>query len=332
MGKTVKIVIAICVLCSLFIFIRTTDFEKVAVSIQMVGGKFGILLFITFIAYTLGTLSWQYCLGEKSGSVSTVRLFLIRHIGETVSLINPTSLIGGEAVKAILLRNSSIDKTTVITSILSSRVIMILTQLLLFTLAFIILAFSEERVEIFQFDSHWLLYFLIAFLALFIGIRYFWSPLKKQVLKTRPGRLLRKKTMAIRLKISEIITELQFLFKRHKNMLLLACIFAVLHWIAGSLEFYFILKILGVKASITQALLVDMGVIFFKAAGAFIPGQIGVEEYGNKIMLMAIGIPGTEIWVTASILRRVRQLIWIAIGIGIYFVLFKKREPALQEI
>lgn len=67
-----------------------------------------------------------------------------------------------------------------------------------------------------------------------------------------------------------------------------------------------------------------MGVILFKSAGAFVPAQIGVEEYGNKIMLAAIGLPETEIWVSASILRRARQLFWIFLGLTIYFVVIKK--------
>lgn len=90
------------------------------------------------------------------------------------------------------------------------------------------------------------------------------------------------------------------------------------------------LKFLGLKVSIVQALVVDLGVVFFKAAGAFIPGQLGIEEYGNKIMLMSIGIPGAEAWVTASILRRGRQLVWIAFGIVVYFLIFNKRKTTRQ--
>lgn len=329
--KIFKIVLAICIFCSLFIFVRATDFEKVSASIQQVGYKFGLLLLITFIAYYLGTLSWQYCMGWSAAAVSTVRLFLIRHIGETVSLINPASLVGGEAVKAVLLKDYELNKNIALASILSSRVIMIATQLLLFTFAFTILAMGDDKFELFKLDSHGLLYGIMTFLLLLTCAWFLWRPLKQQIRKTKYGWLLRQKTKALRLKISDVFAELQLLFKNHKKMLLLACIFATLHWVVGSLEFYFILKFLGVKASIPQALLVDMGIIFFKAAGAFIPGQIGVEEYGNKVMLFAIGIPGTEIWVTASILRRTRQLIWMVFGIGIYFLLFKKREAVLQK-
>jgi hypothetical protein len=80
-----------------------------------------------------------------------------------------------------------------------------------------------------------------------------------------------------------------------------------------------------------QALTVDMGVVLFKSAGAFIPGQLGIEEYGNKIMLLVIGVPGAGIWITASILRRARQLFWILFGVVLYFVFFKKNWRFRQK-
>lgn len=125
-------------------------------------------------------------------------------------------------------------------------------------------------------------------------------------------------------KIIESLKQLPLFFKENTKGLTLAFLFFSLHWFLGSLEFYLILKFLGVKATVLQVLLVDMGVILFKSAGAFVPAQIGVEEYGNKIMLAAIGLPETEIWVSASILRRARQLFWIFLGLTIYFVVIKK--------
>ncbi|WP_442590050.1 lysylphosphatidylglycerol synthase transmembrane domain-containing protein [Pedobacter sp. AW31-3R] len=332
MGKKINIIIALCILCCLLIFIGTTDFEKVFSSIRQVGYRFVLLLLVTFIAYYLGALSWKYCLGKDSGSLSSIRLFLIRHTGETVSLINPASLAGGEAVKALLLKDDNIGKDTVIASILGSRVIMIVTQLLLFVMALAILIFQQGDRDMIHVDTHALLYALVTILLIAVAIRLCWYPLKKLGTRTKQGRLLKQKTRTLQLKTGNVLAELRHLFRHHKKMLLMACIFAILHWIAGAMEFYLILKFLGVKTGIAEALLVDMGVIFFKAAGAFIPGQIGIEEYGNKMMLLAVGIPGTEIWITASILRRARQLVWIAAGVGTYMLLFKKREKPYKKL
>ena len=113
--------------------------------------------------------------------------------------------------------------------------------------------------------------------------------------------------------------------------MLLSFLASCLHWIVGSLEFYFILLFLGVKTTVAKALLVDMGVIVFKSAGAFIPGQIGIEEYGNKVMLGIIGIAGGTIWITVSILRRARQLAWILLSLLVYFIQFHGRPVVFKD-
>lgn len=317
MHKVIKIGLAICIVCSLFVFISTTDFEKVASSLEKIGYKFGALLLITFMAYYLGTLSWKYCLGEKSNAVSIYRLFLVRHVGETLALVNPASILGGDAFKGVLLKEDELDQKTVLVSIISARMVMILTQLLLFLCVALILFTNQKTLSIKLVGNTYIVYYGTAGLCLFLAIAWFFRSWLKQKLKP------------LLLKVAEIIEGLKHLFKYHKSKLFMSCVFATLHWIFGALEFYLILSFLNIEVTVIQALLVDMGVIFFKTAGAFIPGQIGIEEYGNKIMLMTIGIPGTEIWIVASILRRTRQLVWIVLGIAIYFLLFKNRNPAL---
>jgi hypothetical protein len=300
--KAIVIVISLCILASLVIFIQETDLKKALELISTIGYRFYLLLGITFIAYLLGTLSWQYTLGCDVNKVSLTRLFLIRHVGETVAWFNPTSIVGGDALKGVLLAKYNIDKKTVLLSVLLSRMIMILTQLFLLsvTASFMLLKHPEAAMGRFS---------VIKMGALPFGLA---------------------STSELRQKLKILTADVKLSISAHGKLLSIACGFAFLHWLAGSLEFYFILKFLGLKVTLMQALMVDLGVIIFKAAGAFIPGQLGVEEYGNKIMLMAIGIPGTEIWISASILRRARQIIWAGFGILVYFFMFHRAKPELQ--
>ena len=76
-----------------------------------------------------------------------------------------------------------------------------------------------------------------------------------------------------------------------------------------------------------------MGVIIFKSAGAFVPGQLGVEELGNKMMLQIIGIATGSVWISTSILRRARQLFWITVGFILYLLIKKdhKQRSTVQN-
>ncbi|WP_069658097.1 lysylphosphatidylglycerol synthase transmembrane domain-containing protein [Arcticibacter eurypsychrophilus] len=330
--KFIKVLILICVIVSLIIFVYAIDYRYVISSIQKIGFKFIYLIAITGIAYVLGTLSWKYCMAEQAVDISLVKLFLIRHVGETASLLNPAGILVGETVKAHLLQEHGIEKKAILSSILVSRVIMIVTQLILFSFALSVLLFKSSTIISSPIHLEFTFTTIAILFLIVVSLFVFRRRLKILMLRTRFGLTVYERTIKIRLKILELKQDIANLFEDNKKTLVLAIFFALLHWIAGCIEFYLILQFLGVNIHIVQALLVDMGVIFFKAAGVFIPGQVGIEEFGNKIMLAAVGITGVEIWTTASILRRSRQLTWIGIGFIIYWFMYRIRISNLKTL
>lgn len=322
--KLLKIFILLVILVSFGFFIRATDMAKVMSSMQQVGFRFVWLIVVTFLGYLFGTIGWKYCMGPQGAHLRLKDLFFIRHIGETVSIINPTSVVGGEAMKVFLLQDQGVEQKVLITSVLISRVIMALTQVVLFLLAGAFLLLQDDS---FSSQISWTtigLYLLLASVSILVLVLKPKRLLRNAALRTRFGVYLQQRTETIRMRLRQTLNDLSFYFKNSKKALALSFFFFVLHWFFGAMEFYLILIFLGIDVNIIQAILVDMGVVFFKAAGAFVPGQIGFEEYGNKVMLAAIGVVGTEIWITASILRRTRQLFWIFFGLLVYLFMFKK--------
>ena len=322
--KLLKIFILLIILVSFGFFIRATDMAKVMSSMQQVGFRFVWLILVTFLGYLFGTIGWKYCMGPQGEHLSLKNLFFIRHIGETVTLINPTSVVGGEAMKVFLLQDKGVDRKTLITSVLISRVIMALTQVVLFLLAGVFLLIQDDKFSSQISLTTIGLYLLLASVSILLLILKPKRLLRNAALRTRFGVYLKNRTEILRARIWQVLDDLSYYFKNSKKALAFSFLFFVLHWFFGAMEFYLILTFLGIHVNVVQAILVDMGVVFFKAAGAFVPGQIGFEEYGNKVMLAAIGVVGTEIWITASILRRTRQLFWIGFGMLVYLFMFKK--------
>jgi uncharacterized protein (TIRG00374 family) len=130
----------------------------------------------------------------------------------------------------------------------------------------------------------------------------------------------------ILLSIREINQEAHLFFTDNQGKFILAFILSVIHWILGAAEFYLILRVLGLDISVVNAVAIEMGVILFKTVGAIVPGQVGVEEYANKIMLEAVGIAGNEVWLVVSIMRRARQLFWVGVA-GIFYVFMRRKSP-----
>jgi uncharacterized protein (TIRG00374 family) len=331
MMKYVKLFIIVSIIVSLAIFLHTIDFNMVLEAVKGIGSKFFILLLVTFLSAILGTLSWRSCLGKQADSVSISQLFLIRHLGEIASVFNPAGIVGGEALKVHLLCSSqNLEKKTVLASILVSRGIMIVTQLTLFS--FVALWLFIPGLNLMT-VTHYSQYLILPGIGLLLitFLFYFRSPIKVLFLSMRFGIALKNKTRAFRTKLHDLYSSMKDLYRANKKAVILASLYALLHWVIGAMEFYLILRFLGADVHVLQAMLVDMGVVFFKTAGVFIPAQAGIEEYGNKIMLSIIGIRGAEIWVSASILRRARQLFWLTFGIGVYLCMYKTWTQRLQE-
>lgn len=312
--KYVKLALLISVLISIGLFLYSTDFSEVFETLKTVGWQALWILLSTFTAYVLGTLGWKFCLGASINKVTLSQLFTYRHIGETLALFNPTSIIAGDWLKAEALKKHGVPSTEAVNSVLLSRILMVVSQMILLIMALLWLIFSSDIV-LFPNFKIWMGGLLVFLLTLLLVITYL-------IFKTSKERETTNNK-----KINNIITKgkaykdtLNTYLRLNPKYSILAFLFFALHWLAGSLEMYFILKILNYDVKIIHGLLMDMGVILIKSVGAFIPGQIGLEEIGNKLVIMMVGISSGSLWITVSILRRSRQLFWSAIGGILYFV------------
>ncbi len=313
-------IVLVAVIC-LGYFLYTTDWPSVLVAIRHVGFNFGILIFITFVSYWLGVLAWRCCMPKESAAISGWQLFWIRLFGEMATLLNPTSIVGGEALKIFLLREKGVEDQWALHSILLSRAMMFISMF------FLMFLMAIWFVTMYAEDFYWLLdHWPWLLLLLAIGLLLY-SFRRHRALQNLPRRIpLSAKRKKFRLYMADLWQKLTAFYRQNKWAMFMSFVYSCLHWIVGSLEFYFILLFLGVKTTVINGLLVDMGVVVIKAAGSFVPGQIGIEEYGNKVMMEMIGITGATLWVTASILRRARQLFWIVVSAVMYFFIFKKKR------
>lgn len=323
MLRYIKWILFVVILAGFIWFIRETDLHAMSVSLQKIGwGGFGLILLSTFLAYLLATIGWRFCLPKTRYSI--LQLFMIRHIGEVVTLINPTSIVGGEATKWTLMNDEQANKKEVAVSIMVSRMILIYTQLICFGIVFIYLLLSNIEFPSIIIRSVGILYGIIFLSICVLGIAY--NPKKSDPTDTvsvKKGWLHR-----YLFQLQTVIAASLTFFKTHPKAVVWSSLAGVLHWVVGSLEIYWILHYLGFPCSVPQALFMDLGVVFFKTAGASIPGQVGIEELGNKVMLEMIGIKVTEVWITLSLVRRARQICWICFGLlGYAFIQPLLRKP-----
>jgi len=264
-------------------------------------------------------------MGEESNRVSLVELFFIRLVCENLTIFNPTNIIAGDGLKGVFLKKNGITYQTAFTSVLLSRILLIVSAILLMIIAMVYLfvkvtggMISGPSLVMFIVLG---LIFSVGMILILVSPKMYLVALTNKLGKTWIGKWIAPKRKE---EIREINHNLVNYYRSSKLRLLGALFFSGMHWVFGALEIYIILVFFGVEISAIDALAIEMGVIGFKTMASIIPGQIGVEEYANKVMLGLVGIVSNEIWLIVSLLRRLRQLFWLGLSAVTSVFLYKK--------
>lgn len=309
--KVIKGAFVLICIGSLLGFIWMTDMNQVILQIRSIGFGFLGLLCLSAMAHLCGTLAWRNCFNDSS-SISVISLFMIRVIGENITLFNPSNLVAGEASKYQLLKKLQIEKQEGINSILFSRMILIISHVLL-----ILICVSWIAVT-FGFLMQFVIGLLIVLFLTSIICYGFHSLFFRKIVKDNKHRFRLMRVIMIYLMRYRLSFQR---FLRNKPKVFVSALgFSTAHWLFGAGEIFLILEFLNIPISFFESVVIDMGVVLMKSVGGFVPGQIGVEEIGNKWMLGLAGVTGS-IWIAVSILRRGKQLVWILLSALFYFII-----------
>lgn len=300
------------------LFLRNVDYAQLSSFLQKVGWRFVLIILVTTAAYWLSTYAWYLSFRASDIRVSISDLFVYRQIGETLAVINPTSVLAGDMAKAFMLRKHGISMEEGASSVIISRTLIAISLLMLLVLS--ILIYMKELVMVTGPVVQGSLIAGVIFASILVPALFI-SP--KMYLYKCATFLRRKGVRVISAKMLAQIRKINFsladYFVNHKGRLILAILLSCLHWLMGAAEFYLILYFLEIPVTISGAVMLEMGVMLIKVMGAFVPGQIGVEEYGNMMMLSVVGLGLSGIWLAVSVIRRARQLFWLSMG-SIFFL------------
>lgn len=305
-------------------FISTVDFEQLSKYLTQIPEMFVGVLIASFLGYLSSTVAWYLIMGDERKKVRFSDLFMIKHIGEMLTIFNPTGIIAGDGIKAIYLKKRGIDSQHGLSSVIVFRILFILSGIFLIVLSgvyLLVIKTGDNSKLIHIIITVILIVFLSYLLAIFLlnSKLYFGRTVEKIKRKTN-WSFLTESTVTSSYEINQIASNFYTKNKIRFTSSLLLC---VAQWVFAALEFFIILRILGLNISIIDVVAIEMGVMVFKTIGTVIPGQIGIEEYGNKVMLDAIGIQSNEVWLTATLMRRGRQVFWLAAA-GIFMIILSK--------
>jgi len=298
---------------------------------QLGPGALLVLLIPSVIMYVVEAYGWKVTLGPSAKAIPFWRVLAIRTAGEVVNMTTPTAYVGGEPLKAHLLKKHHVPMVEGLASVIIAKTTMTIAEVL-----FILLGIALGVWLLGGNDSsgHTVAAALVSVGLLAFGTAAFVF-VQRQGLFTWILRFLRK----IGLKIAYLEAREEKLrsldrtileFYRHNRPAFYASTgLFFLGWMAEALEVYVILYFLGGPAMALSAISIGALSVFIKGGTFFIPGSLGAQDGGNVLLLSAFGYSDVT-GITFALLRRFRELVWIGIGL-LCLLLVGGRSVALED-
>jgi glycosyltransferase 2 family protein len=290
-----------------------------------------VLLIPSAIMYVVEAYGWKVTLGPSAKAIPFWRVLAIRTAGEVVNMTTPTAYVGGEPLKAYLLKKHHVPMVEGLASVIIAKTTMTIAEVLfiLFGIALGVWLLGGNDSS-----GHTVVAALVSVGLLAFGTAAFVF-VQRQGLFTWILRFLRK----IGLKIAYLEAREEKLrsldrtileFYRHNRPAFYASTgLFFLGWMAEALEVYVIVYFLGGPAMALSAISIGALSVFIKGGTFFIPGSLGAQDGGNVLLLKAFGYSDVT-GIAFALLRRFRELVWIGIGL-LCLAMLGGRAAVIQE-
>jgi uncharacterized protein (TIRG00374 family) len=307
--------------------IRSVGTQGIMDTILGLGWKLAPLLAVYPFIFAFNTLGWIYSFPKNLPAQTPFwDLYRIRIIGETLNAIVPwAASLGGEPIKVELLKSRhGVRASEGYASILIVHTTLWIS-LNLFVIGGLAVTFQSKPLTPVLWNS------VLAFLAtlglgaalLVIGMHFgVFQNIHSlgESLKWWGSASSEKKSHF--LSLDEAIKK--FYTENRKNFYLSA-LYNFIAWWIGSIEVYWVARILGIPMSFTEAWLFEALFQVLRIVTFFIPSSIGAQEGGIVLIFQQFGIGGAPALLFALI-RRLREVFWIGVGLLLWFFLEDRKR------
>ena len=288
-----------------------------------------VILLPMILVYGLEAWGWRLTLGAYAKRVGFLRLFAIRMAGETVNVTTPSAYVGGEPLKAYLLKRYGVPMVESLASVITAKTTMTLAQVL-FILLGLGLAFW-----IIDATSHFWIAMVVSLGLLTFGVGLF---VMFQRYGLGMGCLTLLRACGIRLaflekresQLQEMDGTIRGFYSENHQTFYIALGTFFLAWLCETLEVFAILYYLDVGVDVWASISIAALTVFIKGGTFFIPGSLGAQEGGYTLLLMSFGYTDVT-GITFALIRRLREILWILFGLGCLMMLKGTNLPTATE-
>jgi glycosyltransferase 2 family protein len=304
--------VAFCLGLLLFLWVLgQVGLPETLAQIRRVGWSFPALLLPSTAMALLLAAAWRWIL---SPAVPFGHLFLIHTAGETVNVITPLAYLGGEPLKASMIRRFGISLADGLASVIVTKTTTTFAYCLFIFLGLTVaLLRSEEFSAALAGGTGAGIFLAVSLLILYYAQRRglfallhraaYWLGVRGEAWMAKRGGL------------ETLDSKIAILYSRRKS--LAACLaLSFFGWCATAVEAYVFLWAMGTRVDFMTAIIIQALILAVKAVSFFVPGHLGTQEGGTLLIFLGLGLSG-EAAMAFSLLRRGREVVWILAGLGV---------------
>jgi uncharacterized protein (TIRG00374 family) len=282
-----------------------------------------ILVFPFTVTTLLDTLGWHYAF--RRDTVPFRSLLAARLAGEAFNLTTPTASVGGEAVKAWLVRPWA-PLTEGLPSVIVAKTTIVIGQALFLVVGLVAAHAALPSSSLVIRGMQWLLVVQVLAVTGFVGVQAGGALRGSTRWLQKVGWLSDRPLETL----TQINDELAHFYRREPRRLRLSILYHFLAWLIGALEPWLILRWIGLPVSLAEATAIEAFSTGIRFAAFLVPGYLGALEAGHMAIFAALGL-GAPAGLAFTLIRRVREAAWTGLGFLLLASLRAQAPPAADK-
>jgi uncharacterized protein (TIRG00374 family) len=295
--------------------------------LHSMGWGLALIILLELGVDAMNTLGWRFTFPRHERHISFASLYLVRMAGTAFNQTLPSASVGGEPLKAVLLRDA-LPLSSAVASVVTAKLTFSIAQGL-FAFVGLVLTFRHLHLPPLALAA------LVGALLFVLGLLGFFYWLQRRGLFMTatsiarridlPGawvERVRRRTAALDGHIHEFLTrrgaDFSFSVASHLAGLLI-----------GTVQVYILLRWLGLPADAVTCIAVEAVAVLIQVAAFLVPGSVGVQEGGKVLIFTALGLPA-QAGLSVGIAFRLNQIAGIALGLSAFAFLHWRRRSILK--
>lgn len=302
------------------VILYQTDLGEVEQQLLRLGWGGCLALFALFLAgFAALAGSWLVTLPQLSPSFAWLwRFGRVLMVGSALAEVTPLAGLGGEPVKALLLkRHYGIRYRDATASLVLARMTDLIAQVLFMALGFGLMAGTDLPRAVRLGAAAGLAVFSLAILLFFLlQQRPALAWLRARLARGWLARRLGTRGVAALDSLRDVERGLADFYSAERGRFALSVLLSLIDWAAGAAATWAAVNLLGFSLGVVDAIVIESFVILIRSALFFVPADLGTQE--GALLLICSALTGSAtLGVSLAAIRRGRDVLWIGLGLAI---------------